>query len=351
MHQQHEAIEEWVDYGAVCRLAGWWPSLRQLKRLRRAGALQPGRQTHVADTRGSVTLYPRAVGEQLRRIAELRREDRRLEEMVFELWWEERWVDRAGLRNALASLLDKAGIGLTRDVRRRHRQVDSPADGIYDRADEAVGKAPTVASRQPVVRHLRDHLPPEHGNDLDTVVYPLVLLLFGHDPVWTNRRDGDPDPNQLVRAATGYARAACDTYELDGQRLGPLVPPTDAIADAFQPLMDAGVLPISNLTAILAEASDAQLDQARDDIRRLIEPLARFARVSGEVLEPGAFGLGLFAALPMDAASRAVLTVLMVGVTNTWSADQRANADQLAAALAQTESQLQTLDTKIGEMP
>jgi hypothetical protein len=336
--------DEWVDYDALCAIAGWHPDLRRLKELRRAGLVRPTRQVYPPGLRGSVTLYARADGDQLRRIKELSSGDRRHDEMLLALWWERRWVDREKLRGALTALLDDAGL---REVRRLTEEYPD----VYERADVVLAAVKRRARRNPILRQFRSQLFRRRLIDLDTVMYALALLMFGEEPAW--RSYGDPigvpseaHPNDLVRSATGYARTNSDRYQITGRPLGPLLPPTNQMMEKFQPLVEAGVLPLTNLPEVLAAATDEELDLGRDDVRFLVEPFMQFSRVAQAVFGRGALGLGIPARIEPSPANRAFLTVMVVGLRRAWTAEQLGNRNRLVKAFAEAAPTLRQLEKK-----
>lgn len=233
------------------------------------------------------------------------------------LWWEEHWLDESALRSSLSSLANDS-----------IAEFDGWRDqfgGAYGVADEIVKQLNATGVTHPLLRLLRYNI---RGTqyDLDAVVYAIVLLAYGETPVWetpdVDADEADPDVRQVMERAIGFARAVQDKWG----DVGPLIEePADA-PGLFERLIDAGVLPLTNLLTIPPQGSLEELNEARDHTRLLVENLGPIALALERRIGRGSFGLGVFALLARqtpDAKTLVLIILIMFALYRVLTDEER----------------------------
>jgi hypothetical protein len=305
---------------------------RVLKTLVREGVLQRGRQVHIHGQPGSRTMYPAAAAEQLLLVLPLRERERRFDLLRCKVWWQGGWVDHTLLRHSILRRLDAAGLA---DV---HRLTEMYPDPI-DAAEYLVDQLRSHPSRSPVVRLLQRNLR-DRGGRWEVAAHLLIQLALGGEPIWdavdVGLEEPEPAPVDLVRSAGGFERARFDTVTVAGATLGPILPIQTPLAKLVERFVDGGWLPITRWPEIVIQASDRELDQARDDTRAIIEPLVTFVQALEALAARGGLGLALLTRL--ERATDADFPLLWVPYWIVWrrtsAAWERRNLRYLAGALA-----------------
>ena len=248
------------------------PSKSQLKRLRRAGLLPEVEQQHHGGVRGSITVYPEWVVDQLRHVLLLRATVRNFEHLTFWAWWDQLWVDRRTLRNNLLHWASTGLRGLTRIIDRHDDPFDA-ADAMWAGLGLTNRSAP---------RFIQERVGPRHAG---TVVYLALQLLAGARPMWegnattaTDSTDG-PTADQLLHRASGMDQLTTPIPS-PGGTLGVLVEEPPAIDELYDDLQDTGMLsPRSWLNAIRT-ASVPELNEARKVARAILIDLPLIAQAA-----------------------------------------------------------------------
>jgi hypothetical protein len=261
--------------------AGWPVTSDQLKRWRRAGLVQRPRQEYIGGRRGSVSWYPVEAREQLISVARRHGVTHRLSHLLLGLWWDDEWVDRAVLRETLLKWFDR----LSSEAR---TVLDGRVD-LFDAVDELVGKA-SLRNLSPPLSLMVRRLP-RGTRDLREVLWLVGVFGLGGDYEPAAGDDGAPSSAALLARATGADRARAD------RPLGndPWLPPNVSAMDVVRKLREAGA-ELADMGRLVREASDAELDRARDDA----EAFERLA----------AIGRGMQGVIGEDVAGVASLTVL-----------------------------------------
>jgi hypothetical protein len=256
------APEGYVEAAALrsaARELGWELSPDAMKRLRREGLLQPAVQLHPGGRPGTMVVYPPAALDQIRRLAPLRRRERRFDELRVLAWWERLWVDDARLAASLDALLvpldsEIATLGAGRDP--------------LDAAELLAAKILKGRSRSPLAT-IRRRLN-RNPTDLWTVLVAFGLAVYGDDIAWDvgDPAAGGATPAEAIVTAFGFDRllwAFGDDGEWARGELLSFVEETfEQLRDAFSP---------GAYRRPLAAADAAELSELRDTARVLAEKL------------------------------------------------------------------------------
>jgi hypothetical protein len=305
---------------------------RGLKTLVREGVLQRGRQVHVPGQPGSRTMYPAAAAEQLLLVLRLRKRERRFDLLRCMVWWQGGWVDHTLLRHSILRRLDAAGLA---DVSRLTEMYPDPIDA----AEYLVDQLRSYPTRSPVVRLLQRNLR-DRGGRWEVAAHLLVQLVLGGEPIWdavdVGLEEPEPAPVDLVRSAGGFERARLDTITVAGKTLGPILPIQTPLSKLVDRFTDGGWLPFTGWPEIVIQATDRELDQARDDTRAIIEPLVIFVRALEALAARGGLGLDLLTRLERatDADFRLLWVPYWIVWRRTSTAWERQNLRYLGRALA-----------------
>lgn len=288
-----EQIEEPALLGAVARAGETAPTHDQLKRWRRAGLIPRPNVEHSPGVRGSQTWYPEWAAEQLLAVVRAHRSTRRLQDLCLAVWWEGHWVRPSALREALIAPLER----LSREARLLRGEESDP----YEAADAIVATVRDDAMPSPTSTLFRKRL--NGPADFMDLLWTFVVLGLGGQAPWEQEDRSAPDPApgalKLISAATGADRAMSD----DPVGEGPWVP-TDFDLPAFiEELRDAKGFEIEDMARPIQEASDNELEQARQDALLFSGPLAMIGSVLGELLGDDIAGLGSLSVFESTAPS------------------------------------------------
>jgi hypothetical protein len=270
-----------------CEAGGRSISRAQLKRWRRAGVLQRARQEHLLGARGSISWSPEEAVEQALTVATLLADGRRKTEWVLvQLWWRGMWVDRAALRVCLIDHFDP----ISRDARTLAESYDDPADA----ADAAV-RAVDWGELSEIVALMLARLGGRRRGRraLEDIMWFVFLLAFGGEYEPAPPSDGSPGLEEVTAQATGIDSAKRDAGPLGTPWLAQDIAGLGFVRD----LRRAGALKVMDLAAPIRDASDDDLDRARDDARMFSGELATIAAAAQLMLGDDVGGLGSLTAM------------------------------------------------------
>jgi hypothetical protein len=280
------------------------PSSDQLKRWRRAGLLPRPEVEHLPGVRGSRATYPAWTVGQLAALVRLHRSTRRLQDLVLAIWWEGHWVEPRALREALSSPLERISL----EVRVARGEASDP----YEAADAIVAVARQEPGPSTSSALLRARL--NGPADLMDVLWTLVVLGLGGKAPWEEEDRSLPDDQapgalRLLSALAGADRAMGD----DPLGEGPLVPADFDMPALIGELRDTGAFALEDLAGEIRDATDEELEQAREDALLFFGPLAMICSVLEDLLGEDVAGFGSLRALgDTTATDRAMLIRLML---------------------------------------
>jgi len=262
----------------------------QLKRWRQKGLLQRPRQVHMQGQRGSRSVYPEEAVEQAMLVDELLRNRRRsFDDALIELWRRGSWVDRGALLRALVRPLEQMGKAWSELLAEAH---DDPNEA----ADLAVARF-TLRDASSMTKLMVKRLggPRSGARELRDVVWFFFLLAF--DGEQEGVEDGPGTRlEHVVATATGSQRARQDRV-LDGR---PWLVEVISATGVVHELKRAGALDVPGMASRLSNASEAELDQARDDVLLFTDGLAAIAHGMEAMFGLDFAGLGSLVALASD---------------------------------------------------
>jgi hypothetical protein len=226
----------------------------------------------------------------------------------------------------LASLAD----GLVAEVAAK---LDRAGGDPFAAAEQTAADALKGGGRSPVMRLLKFRT---SESDLGTVLTIAAELMLGHKPIWhleeSGAQLGEVAPAELMSHATGESRAATDQTPL-GQ---PLLSEVRPASETFAPLQRAGVLPLSGLRDLLDQLTDAELEQARQDTRTLIEDGAVIAQTLESVFGRDAFGVGMLRAVAPELRKppiRAFGVIMLAALRRGWTKEKNDRFDVILQAI------------------
>ncbi len=262
----------------------------QLKRWRRAGLVPRPRQEHRRGRRGSWSRYPAETAGQLISVARLHATTHRLADLVVSAWWEGLWADPGALRRALTARLERMSA--------QARAVSDQHADAFDAADEIVRSA-SKHELSPLLALMCKRLPGGRG-DLREVLWLFAALGLGAEYDWipdeASVQDSAPTIEELLTRAAGIDRAQHD--RVAGKE--PWLSDDVRVRDIVTSLCEAGAFELDDFSRPVREASDAPLDQARDDARLFCEGLATIGRGMQSVFGDDHAGMASLAALTID---------------------------------------------------
>jgi hypothetical protein len=277
--------------------SGYAVTPHRLKRLRAVG-LMPRPAVRHGVVRGSRSFYPGWAADQLVAVCRVQKRERRFDELRVLVWWEGDWVDPSALREAMSELLAP----LARELA-QYAELDP-----YDAADELSSELAGGRSRSATGSLLRSRV--RDAEDRRSMMSTIALLVFGGDPAWDigpAADDREESLGALFERASGIDRARDDEISDDG----PWLLAHDEVADMLEPLRDAGFFDMIEPGRVLGDASDIALEQAREDVRFIMQPLGIVARVIEAQRGMDIGGLGSLRALADDATDPAWLVWLV----------------------------------------
>ncbi len=258
----------------------------------------------------------------------------RLNDLVVAAWWAGHWVQRGALRRALTERLNRIS-AQARAVRAQHPDPFAAADVIV--------RATSLRDPSPALALMRRRLPGGRG-DLRELLWLFCVLGLGGEHEWEpDEEDADNDApalETLLEQAAGLDRAKREG--LAGNE--PWLPTGVRARDAVLELRDAGAFELEDFARPVRDATDAQLDQAREDARLFSEPLATIGQVIESLVGQDVAGIGSLAALAVqDASDRA-------GMTRTMLVLRRAAGDEAFARIGQTVKEHYAVFTAIQQL-
>ncbi len=293
---------------------GYGVTRHRLKRLRATG-LMPRPEVRHGGVRGSRSFYPGWATDQFLLVCRMQERERRFNELIMLVWWEGGWVEPSALRAAMQELLAP----LTRELA-AYRDRDP-----YDAADELSARLAHGRARSATGSLLRRRV--RDAEDRRSMMWTIALLVFGGDPGWDIGPAGDDRDESLqglFERASGIDRARED--EIGGE--GPWLLSHDEVGEMLAPLRDAGFFDVIEPARVLDAATDGALEQARKDVRLVIQPLGALARAIEEQLGTDIGGLGSLRVLAEDATDPAWLVWLVRSllITRRVVGDERLDA-------------------------
>jgi len=262
-------------------------SADQLKRWRDAHLIPRPVQSHPRGRQGSASFYPPGTLTRLLRVSGLRRLHKKLDRIRFELWWDGDFVGQLDpVRELLVEQLDRALSPL-----RNHRdRYDDPFD-----AAEAAVTGDALAGREPGLRAMRRLA--GSGENLKSVAHAIFEELFGGSPVWDGASAGpaeaEPSLRELVERAIGVARAKATT----ASDRTPLLPPEADIVEAIRAFNEQRVWDLNDPGWAIRQATDDDLEQARQLARLLMDGLHDYAAITEHQRGADHAGLSVFRGL------------------------------------------------------
>jgi hypothetical protein len=234
---------------SAAREAGFTPSDVQLKAWRRAGLLpRPVEQRGLGRERGSVTYYPPGTADQLLALCRLHTRERDLAPLAFLLWWQGYAVPLTVVRAALDGAVTdyaRAVAGLV--------EGDELSVAGWDGLErlEADPRLPSVLTR------MRKRV---GRNKASTAGHFLLQTAAGGFRDWPEQAIGEePDADIMTRAlGLQLLRGFAAAFDVSGW--GP-----DDPAQVMT-ILSAAVAPTA-LAGALRQATDAELEVARDELR------------------------------------------------------------------------------------
>jgi hypothetical protein len=228
--------------------------------------------------------------------------------VAFELWWQGVDVDVEDARGYLVKELGRriGKFGVTR----------SGSRDPFDVADEIVTELRSKPLRSALVRLLSRRV----GRDLNTFIdgiYALIVFFLGGEPAWDDSgtyadiaEAGRPSPAEALVRLFGYDRAASDTAP-DGSRL--IEGPVDVRA-MLSEVRDLTGGDVRKVPDAVADASAAELDQARDDAYVFAEAMPIAAEAFQRAYRRDFAGFGIFTILYRitERYFRIVVTIAML---------------------------------------
>lgn len=238
---------------------------RQLKRWRLDGLVPRPDWGHQQGLPGSRSLYPAWAVDQVVEVWNRRQRKRRSAELLIGLWWDGWWADRGSLREALCGPLDRLS-QQARAVTRRYEDPYDAADAPVEAAEHETASAGRIGL---IGRRLRNRA------DARTVMHTFFLAALGDEPEWETQDVGlaEPEPSvvELVSRGTGIERAQRDPLGADP----PWLSEAPDVEREFRDMRMAGVIDLLDLAGVIREASEVELDDARNAARafsRIVAP-------------------------------------------------------------------------------
>lgn len=289
----------------AARREGAEVSLRQLKRWRSKGLIPRPEWGHERGVAGSRSLYPAWTPFQVVEVWRRGQSMRRTNVLLIGLWWDGWWVDRLALREALCEPFER----LSHQARAITAPHENPCDAADALVDVAELDAASAGGTGVVGRRLRNR------TDIRTVMHTFFVAGLGVEPEWETQDVGlakrEPSVAELVNRGTGIERAQRDSLGANP----PWLPEPPDIRSEFEAMRAAGVIDLLDLAAGIRDASDRQLDDARNAARSVSTVLAPELAALERELGRDIGGLGSIADLASTAdqpAQRIWLVRLMV---------------------------------------
>lgn len=263
-----------------------------------------------------------------------------LDVLGFELWWG--GFAEAKARAHIASILNGDGA-----------IHFSPGDDPADLADRMYIELHDKRPRTGLFALLADRV----GGDREallTGMYALLMLLLGGSPAWestsavANAEDRDElSPADAARRLLGFVRAAEDQAP-SGERL--LDEPMD-IPDFFAQLLAGGRMDPSDLAKTIHDATDDELELAREDAHAFAGDFVENARATVRAYGDDFAGFGFFAVHRKEKEerfSRAACVLMLLTVRRVLGGD---GIDQIKLSLNETTSQARAYNSIIDAFP
>jgi hypothetical protein len=302
----------------------------ELKRLRASG-LVPARQVHQAGKRGSTSMYPPWVVDQVELVERLGRSERRFRQLRILVRWHGGWVDPDKLRKSLIEMVE----GFSNEVRQL-------ADGAEDELAAVDNVANTMTSkpgRSRALRLLRRRL---ERQNLHKLAFALAALGLGVGLEWDNAdpETGEPSLLSVLERAVGIERARRDS----STGMPPLLTPETSTESILAELQAAGSFDARDTARAFREADDETIEQGFADAH-VLASLVPFAQAAQIVYGEDAGGLASLEAL-IDGDTDALGITLLVRQAillrylvsaETWEPLKRSLEEQKPKAIALIE--------------
>lgn len=277
-----DKIDESTLFDAIARDDETPPSPDQLKRWRRSGLMPRPDIDHSLGVRGSRALYPGWAVDQLQAVMRLHRSIHRLQDLCIALWWEGHWVRQDALREALIAPLER--------MSQEARAVRGDKRDVYEAADAMVAAAKSDAKASPISPVVRKRL--KNPSDFVEVLWTFLVIGMGGQAPWQQEDQSLPDAApkalELVAATMGADRAMRD--DLMGE--GALIPPDFNLPVLIEEMRDAGCFEFEDMAQEIREASDQELEQAREDALLFCGPLVEICSVLEDLVGEDVAGFG-----------------------------------------------------------
>jgi hypothetical protein len=234
---------------------------RRLRRWRDAGVVPSPGHLHDRGCPGSRTEYEEWVVGQVVAVADLLAARRSFRYVAVELWWAGRWVRRSTLRATLVQPLQR----LRQEVERIASETGGdPLEIAEAIAEQAEREAPDHGGWGAFGARLGPR--PE---DRRRVNVGLALLALGEDVPWDVHDEDETSLRALFERGTGLERAGRDVI---GE--GPWLPQLPDLENELAELTGGLPLDPRQISQAIAEATDDELDEARDVAHWIIDFMA-----------------------------------------------------------------------------
>lgn len=262
-----------------------------------------------------------------------------LDVLGFELWWRGFAVSQD--REYIASILNGGAIAFS--------SSEDPADFADRMYDELHDKRPRTG--------LFSLLAARVGGDHDAFLagmYAMLMLLLGGSPAWdstsavVNAEDRDEmSPADAAQRLLGFVRAAEDQAPT-GERL--LDEPV-AIPEFFSQLLKGGRLDPRDLAKTIRDATNEELELARDDAHAFAGDFVENARATVRAYGEDFAGFGFFAVARKEKEERffrAGCVLMLLTVRRVLGGD---GIEQIKLSLRQTTPQARAYNSIIDAFP
>ena len=259
----------------------------QINRWQRKGLLPPSRQRGLGRGLGSETIFPIVAVPQTEALHDALKLGRNFDDVGWRLWWlgfpvEDRyWRTRASHWATEWDRVLKAVRLLTGD-----RLTDRGDDLAAARVERIVEFLYATKDAPPLLRHLRKGLGRRRFGEFARVIARMATGTFKDGQVDTARANSDEIADaKLIDAGLGFAdaRKTCPFNGqpwLSGDITGPLAQVSKALGGG-------------GLGATFADSAESEIEECRDQLRRLFATIGAFCYVVDRQWTFPAFGLRL----------------------------------------------------------
>jgi hypothetical protein len=314
----HGNIETEREILAGAEAAGHNVSGWTLRRFYRAGLLQRPTQLHPAGEPGSKTSYPDGTANQLLAICKKRKEYRSFHRVGWLLWWDDFNVDRKYWRRRLE--IDAAWY-----------DIESPkiAKAIYPHSDDEIAdrafrlfqklRNATTRINRALFRQVRKRV---RDSDWDTFMAMLFAIQTGRFEE-LRRSQNSIDSAEFDRDTSILRRGLGFHHRASRVQYANIDEPLAALSKTLKGL---------RLSDVLAETSDRELIEARDEIRGIFA-IVQVAKHFDELFGKYAFGFTVLAEFAQRMPEREINLMLLIWLALRKNSEMQPNVKLLLHAL------------------